>query len=207
MASEKKVNRKERILDAALEIFSAKGFKDTTIREIAKKAGVGLGTTFYYFKDKDDLFYAVIFREVEKERKKVLKRLKEIEKKEKNPYKLLKKRLFNSIETLESNELLKKIFLKDPNLVLPYFHDTFHEQYLERILHGLESLIKDGIEKGYLKKVDTHMAALSLISILNSFMLASTSQSKYVDIGKLIRFSGSLLIDGMRKPPDKTKKS
>lgn len=195
-------NRKEKILDSALEIFGSKGFKEATIRDIAKKAGVGLGTTFYYFKDKDDLFYSVIFREVEKERKKVLKRLKEIEKNEKNPYKLLKKRLFNSIETLESNELLKKIFLKDPSLVLPYFHDTFHDQYLERMLKGIEGLIIDGIEQGYLKKLDTHMAALSLISILNSYMLASTEQSKYVDIGKLIRFSGSLLIDGMRKGTD-----
>ena len=125
-----KYNRKEKILDAALEIFSSNGFKETTIRDIAKKAGVGLGTTFYYFKDKDDLFYSVIFREVEKERKKVLKLLKEIEKNEKNPYKLLKKRLFNSIDTLESNELLNKTLLKDPRLVLTYFKETFHDHYL-----------------------------------------------------------------------------
>jgi len=197
----KKIDRRERIVDAALEIFSRNGYKDTTIREIAKKAGVGLGTTFYYFKDKDDLFYSVIFREVEKEREKVLAKLDEIAKKEKNPYKLLKKRLFNSIETLEQNELLKKIFLKDPSLVIPFIHDKFHLQYLNRILSGLEILINDGIKQGYLKKVDTKMAAFSIISVLNSFLFSSVAEREKIDIGKLIKFSGNLIIDGMAKNP------
>ena len=40
--------------------FVAKGFDDTTMREIAVRAGVGLGTIFLYAKDKRDLLFLTI---------------------------------------------------------------------------------------------------------------------------------------------------
>lgn len=40
------------ILDAAYALFEEKGFKDTTMRELAARAGVGLGTIFQHFPDK-----------------------------------------------------------------------------------------------------------------------------------------------------------
>ncbi len=43
------------IIDAAIEIFSEKGFHNTKIVEVAKKAEVADGTVYLYFKNKDDL--------------------------------------------------------------------------------------------------------------------------------------------------------
>ncbi|MDD4924223.1 MAG: helix-turn-helix domain containing protein [Dehalococcoidales bacterium] len=52
--------RKQQILDAALPIFSRKGFAMTTTSEIAKAAGVAEGTIYNYFPNKRELFIAVI---------------------------------------------------------------------------------------------------------------------------------------------------
>ncbi len=52
--------RKQQILDAALPIFSRKGFALTTTSEIAKAAGVAEGTIYNYFSNKRELFIAVI---------------------------------------------------------------------------------------------------------------------------------------------------
>ncbi len=54
-----KENRKTKILEAALHIFAQKGFQDTTIAEISKKAGVSEPTVYEYFKTKEDLFFAI----------------------------------------------------------------------------------------------------------------------------------------------------
>ena len=46
------------ILDAALQIFHERGYEATTMRAIAKKAGVSLGNAYYYFGSKEHLIQA-----------------------------------------------------------------------------------------------------------------------------------------------------
>ena len=51
---------KERILEAAGEIFGTKGFKDATIRTIAQEAKVNIAAINYHFRDKEGLYGAVL---------------------------------------------------------------------------------------------------------------------------------------------------
>jgi AcrR family transcriptional regulator len=44
-----------RILDAALELFREEGFDRTTMRDVAKKAGVATGAAYYYYDSKEAL--------------------------------------------------------------------------------------------------------------------------------------------------------
>jgi AcrR family transcriptional regulator len=60
MARKPEKDARERILDAALEIFADEGFAGTTTREIAACAGVNLGLIKYYFGSKDALWRAVV---------------------------------------------------------------------------------------------------------------------------------------------------
>ena len=53
-------DRPREICAAALEIFAEKGFAAAKLDEIAKRAGVSKGTLYLYFKDKEQLFRAVI---------------------------------------------------------------------------------------------------------------------------------------------------
>src|SRR5688572_15989115 len=46
------------ILDTALEMFRERGYEQTTMRAIAKKAGVSLGNAYYYFSSKEFLIQA-----------------------------------------------------------------------------------------------------------------------------------------------------
>ena len=55
----KKILRRESIIQAAIEVFSKKGFQAAGISEIAQKAGVADGTIYQYFKNKEDLFFSI----------------------------------------------------------------------------------------------------------------------------------------------------
>ena len=44
---------RRKIYEAAMELFREKGFEETTMRDIAAKAGVALGGAYYYFTSKD----------------------------------------------------------------------------------------------------------------------------------------------------------
>jgi AcrR family transcriptional regulator len=52
------------ILDAVEPLFDTKGYRETTISDIAKKIGVAQGMLYYYFKSKDDILEALINRKL-----------------------------------------------------------------------------------------------------------------------------------------------
>ena len=45
----------DRILEAAVKVFARQGFRQSTVAQIAKEAGVADGTIYLYFKNKDDI--------------------------------------------------------------------------------------------------------------------------------------------------------
>lgn len=53
--AEKKEKKRNTLLDAAFELFTDKGFSQTSITDIVEKAGVAKGTFYLYFKDKNDI--------------------------------------------------------------------------------------------------------------------------------------------------------
>lgn len=55
--------KREQILDGAKAVFMAKGFDAASMNDITREAGVSKGTIYVYFKDKEDLFAALIEQE------------------------------------------------------------------------------------------------------------------------------------------------
>ncbi|HEV2236204.1 MAG TPA: TetR/AcrR family transcriptional regulator [Ktedonobacterales bacterium] len=52
------VDRRQQILEAALDIFAENGFEGATTKEIASRADVTQGLIYFYFPSKEDLFFA-----------------------------------------------------------------------------------------------------------------------------------------------------
>lgn len=57
-----KEQRKEAILDAAMELFEVGGYNATTVEQIAAKAGVSAPTVFNYFGTKQEILLALVDR-------------------------------------------------------------------------------------------------------------------------------------------------
>jgi AcrR family transcriptional regulator len=61
MQREEKSERSRRaVLDAALHLFSHQGYRATTMRQVAERAGVSTGNCYHHFPDKDAIFRALI---------------------------------------------------------------------------------------------------------------------------------------------------
>ncbi|MDD3223980.1 MAG: TetR family transcriptional regulator [Clostridium sp.] len=50
-----------KILLASKELFFSQGYKKTTIRQIVEKSGVLIGSIYHFFRNKEDIFQAVVF--------------------------------------------------------------------------------------------------------------------------------------------------
>ena len=55
-----KVRTRQKVLDAARDLFAERGYEPATIRDIAKGAGMSTGAVFANFQDKAELFEAVL---------------------------------------------------------------------------------------------------------------------------------------------------
>jgi AcrR family transcriptional regulator len=52
-------NKKERIIEAAAQVFARSGYSNAVVADIARQADIGKGTVYEYFQSKEDLFFAV----------------------------------------------------------------------------------------------------------------------------------------------------
>lgn len=50
----------EKIVSTALKLFCEKGYYNTTTNEIAKEAGISIGSLYSYYKDKDTIFLEIL---------------------------------------------------------------------------------------------------------------------------------------------------
>lgn len=57
---EKSQRSRDQILSAALRLFSHRGYRATSIRDIAESAGVSTGNVYHHFKDKEAIFRALL---------------------------------------------------------------------------------------------------------------------------------------------------
>jgi AcrR family transcriptional regulator len=54
--------RREQILEAAVKVFSEKGFRAAKMQEVANAAGISNGTVYNYFRSKDEVLLALLER-------------------------------------------------------------------------------------------------------------------------------------------------
>jgi len=60
LRKQRREETRQRIIEAAFRVFVRKGFRGTSNREIAREAGISPGLIYWYFRNKADLFQAVV---------------------------------------------------------------------------------------------------------------------------------------------------
>lgn len=157
-----RLDSKNQISKVALGLFTMKGIKATTTREIAKKAGVAEGTIYRHFKSKNDiaaelfLKYMTIFRD----------RLSEAERKFNKPRESIK-------------EMIKAFFYFAKNDPKAYnYIMAGHYSELPKMTTNFSkpkdvfvNAIKKGITKGDFTKMDENLAAALVIGMITRSIL------------------------------------
>ncbi|MCE5335904.1 MAG: TetR/AcrR family transcriptional regulator [Desulfobacteraceae bacterium] len=144
-----KLGTKERILEAALEVFAQKGFHSATTDEIAERAGVGKGTLYRYFETKETLFQEL-----------VRLRLDELERKivaandgHDDVLTMISKHIRIYFEFFDRNQHLYRLVVQE-QLDLGEQAPNMYFRKVMRALPGLKRKVYEGSQQGILKDVD-----------------------------------------------------
>jgi AcrR family transcriptional regulator len=160
----KEKNKEKLILESAVSLFKSKGYEATRMEDVAKKAGISKGLTYFYFKNKEDLFMALTKKAFDQFKDEFKETAKSEEKNGLSLILELVKRIWNfSAEQpvyyqaiLNFLDVLKKY--NDPVLkaeINPLILDSVHfqkllEMQLEPVRIGVQ-LISQGIKDGSIR--------------------------------------------------------
>lgn len=157
---------RDQILDAALMLFSEKGFSATTTREIAQKAGCAEGTIFRYFPKKKDILISLVRPHALEELQRVLGSLPN-QGEEEN----LKMILENRLKTIAKNKNLIKVIATEAQ-----FHEEIREYLLENIgshvFAALAAYMNKRMEEGAFRKTDPIILSRILVGMMMSLVLS-----------------------------------
>ena len=140
---------KERILNAALDLFYEKGFHLATVDEIAERAGVGKGTLYRYFASKGALFNELIksrIEELERTAQSVLDGQDDV-------LTMITKYVRIYFEFFDHNKRLYRLILQE-RLDLA---DQVQELYVKKVMRRIPVLkrkIREASQQGVLKDID-----------------------------------------------------
>ena len=129
------MNKKEDIFNCGKEIFISKGFKKTNVMEIAKSAGIGVGTFYNYYPSKEQLFLEIYVQENEKLKTSLIESLDF----EQEPLQVVSQLIAKNIEAVNTNPILKEWYSQDFSKELEQYYkqegsknlDSFRSLYTE----------------------------------------------------------------------------
>lgn len=158
--------RQKQILDVAAGVFSKKGFARTQVDEIANLAGLGKGTVYRYFKDKENLFLSIVDKGLENLKDLALESMA----KEKEPLDKIKKVIEVYLKFFEKRSDLIRIFIHEQSEFQKRIQKRYYQHYYEHV-NKVEEVFKEAQALGLIKKrINPRLAIAILTDMLNSFI-------------------------------------
>ncbi len=185
-------SRKKEIINAAIEVFSQKGYHNTKVNDITHKAGISIGTFYIHFKNKRDLFIDVVeevFHHIVGDAARNIKG-------EQN----LGKRLIIRGRTFFENytrymEILNQLRAEIAS------EENWPQEKLNRMYRALTGPVikevREAIELGIVRpNVDPELLAFSLTGLIEVMSFRIKLDEKY-GIEDVLRFIGDFLVNGL----------
>ena len=155
------VKTRDKLIDIARQLFAHKGIENTTMNDIAIAAEKGRRTIYTYFKNKRDIYNAV----VETESDKVLSKLSEIAKLQIPADEKLMEFIFQRFDAM------KDLVHRNGSLRAGFFRDVRKVERASKVtspkeVHILETILQEGVDSGIFRIKHVDKTAMVMILCL-----------------------------------------
>ena len=171
-------DKKDHIINVAIELFAEKGFEGSSIRDLAAKADVNVAMVNYYFGSKDKLFEAMIeqkagFMRGILDELRANNSLTEIQK--------IDHIIEKYVDRFFSQPLFHKVLQQE---VLVSQRASMHEHVIGLFVKNTEdvvAIIEKGFRKKVFRKVDPQLTFSSIVGTINHVMMSKTMCMKMLN--------------------------
>lgn len=197
--------RPDELLDAALEMFSARGYAATRMEDIAARAGVSKGSVYRYFASKQALMEGLVARAITPIARNAFGMISDFEG---NP-----RDLIALVLNMVAHRLMEPGIVAVPKLIVreaaafPEIAAAYREQVLDLVLPVLVGMIEKGMNEGYFRELDAEMAARSVMGPLIMHLLLAeifhVVPADGLSFDRLVDTHLHILFDGLSAPGTK----
>lgn len=166
--NKKDVNR-EYILKIAQDIFSRYGYKKTTLDDIANAVRKGKSSLYYYFESKEDLFQAVILKEVD-----VLRReLEKVVMRNTDPVEKLREYILTKLTTFRG--LANFYHALENDVTAIEFIENIKNKYQQEEIRMIKRILIEGVRKNTFEVKDFTLAAIGITTAIKGLEMPLTA--------------------------------
>jgi AcrR family transcriptional regulator len=180
-----KDEREAAFKQAALKVFSSKGYHRATMSEIAMDAGFGKGTLYWYWSSKEELYFTL----VKESHDEFMALLAEAAGREGSA---LDKLLWLGNEVIDLH-YRNRDYTKLSWKMRAEEMEAFSPEYVERLHHNsaeikekLEEIITQGVEEGLFPGLDSYYLSCILLGLLEGIEIQWLEDSQAFDLRKAV---------------------
>lgn len=195
--------RRQQICQVAMHLFSEKGFRGTTTKEIANAAGVSEAMVFKHFANKDELYAAILDNKAcsQKFRRPFAEIEEEIERKD--DFGVFYKMALNALNHHEQDENFMRLMLHSA-LEGHQLAQTFFEGFIVQVYDFLGTYIRQRQADGAFREVDPRVVIRSFTGMFVNHSLSNILWDKGQKLLKIsneeaAREFATILLDGIKK--------
>ena len=145
--------RRHRILDAALRTFSRRGYRDTSVDEIAEGSRTSKGGVYFHFPNKEAIFLALLNRSTAH----LLERIETAMAAQEDPIAKADAALLTVLRTFANHRALARLFMLEALGAGREFHQRMSEIRSE-FAAIIQRQLDDAVRQGILQPLDTEVA-------------------------------------------------
>ena len=157
--------RQHRILDAALRIFSRRGYRDTSVDEIAEGSRTSKGGVYFHFPNKEAIFLALLNRTTAR----LLERIETAMAAQEDPIAKADAALLTVLRTFANHRALARLFMVEALGAGREFHQRMSEIRSE-FAAIIQRQLDDAVRQGILQPLDTEVAGRAWFGALTEII-------------------------------------
>lgn len=154
------VNRKRLILEAATKSFTLFGYKATTMDQVAKLAGVGKGTIYTFFKNKEELFEDIMRMLIQEMKQAAESVVQETHSFRENAHRAL----FEMLQFRTKHQLAVKLIHEEKEMGTPAVRDAVKKME-DAIVGYIKNQVSEAIERNEIKQCEPEIAAFIMMKL------------------------------------------
>ncbi len=179
------------ILEEAIDVFAAEGFRNADVQVIADKAGVGKGTVYRYFGNKQDLFWATTYEVLDRLGRHLIGAVEEVS----GARNRLRAAGLAYAGFFQGNPRYLEVFVQDRAEFRgcgPESHVEYHQELITRF----ESVVQQGIDRGEFRPLDVRKTVIALGNLLYGTVVNACFSSIGYSMTEMVEHAIDIYLDG-----------
>ena len=185
---------REEILKTAMRMFIEQGYHGLAMRQISEAVGVSKAALYYYFKDKEELFLAILGNYLDE----METSIDAIRAGTVSNTEQIRRFVEAVLSQPAEKRALTRLASQEMAQLSPTSRKKFDKLYRDKFIGKLTAILREGMERGEFRTLNAEVATWSLLGIMYPYFYPAHSGSRPIapeTIGEIL----SIYLNGMTK--------